>query len=126
MRIRKHIRSALSAMDRRLAMRQWLWQDDQEGMNRWFSIPSSDPFSSSTELQHPRPNTVLDIGGSHGQFAREIFRAFPHAIIYSIEPIPECFEENSRLAAVHNNIHPIQLALSDHGRDSELYLFHLP
>jgi FkbM family methyltransferase len=124
MSIRKQIRYALSGIDRRLALRQWLWRDDQEGMKNWFSLPSSDPFASSPELQHPPPNTVIDIGGSHGQFAKEILRVFPGAMIYSFEPIPECFAEISQLAAGHNNLHSIQLALSDHEGERDLYVSH--
>ena len=59
------------------------------------------------------PKTVLDIGGSHGQFAQEIFRTFAEAVIYSFEPIPECFEELQALSELHPTLRPIQLALSD-------------
>ncbi len=75
-----------------------------------------------SELHHPRPNTVLDIGGSHGQFAREALRAFPGVTIYSFEPIPECFAELRALAQENPSLHPINIALSDHPGTSELWL----
>ncbi len=77
---------------------------------------------SIAEIRHPRPKTVLDVGGSHGQFAREALRAFPGVTIHSFEPIPECFEELCALAKENPTLHPINVALSDHSGTSELWL----
>ena len=122
MSLRHYIRSALSAVDRRLGMREWLWRDDHAAQDQWFTLAAEDPYASTPELIHPKPATVLDIGGSHGQFAQEIFRAFPEATIYSFEPIPECFAELQALANAHANLHPIQLALSDREGEAELHV----
>jgi FkbM family methyltransferase len=122
MSLRKRIRSVVSLVDRRLGVREWLWRGDREGMQEWFSLPPPDPFASSAELQHPPPRTVLDVGGSHGQFAREIFRAFPGATVYSFEPIPECYEEIVSLAETHPTLHPMRLALSDAEGERELFV----
>ena len=87
-------------------------------------LPTEQPPDafSIAGIRHPRPNTVLDIGGSHGQFAREALRAFPGVTIYSFEPIPECFEELRALAQDNPTVHPINLALSDRAGTSELWL----
>ena len=42
--------------------------------------------------------------------------------MYSFEPIPECFAELRTLAETHSNLHPIQLALSDHEGEEEIHL----
>jgi FkbM family methyltransferase len=117
MSIRNRVRLGLVRLDTRLGIREWLRQDKNVGEEHG----PSDPFAVS-ELRHPRPNTVLDIGGSHGQFAREALRAFPGVTIHSFEPIPECFEELRRLAAEHPTLRPIQLALSNHAGMSEFWL----
>jgi FkbM family methyltransferase len=115
--IRRHIRTTLAAVDNRLGLREWLRQDDNgesAAEERARRLRAADPFASSTELRHPAPRTVIDIGGSHGQFAKEIFRLFPGATVYSFEPIPECYEELLALSQTHPELHAMQLALSDH------------
>ena len=111
MSVRGNIRSTLVAVDRRLGVRDWLRQGEENP--DLIEKARCDPFTVSPELQHERPKTVLDIGGSHGQFAQEIFRTFAEAVIYSFEPIPECFEELKALSELHPTLRPIQLALSD-------------
>lgn len=90
MSIRNSVRRSLVSLDSRLGIREWLRQDHSEDDARARPQPS-DPFALS-ELQHPRPNTVLDIGANNGQFAEDIFRAFPGVTVYSFEPIIECYE----------------------------------
>lgn len=106
-------------MDRRLGLRDWLREGENGDAPQ--QAAASDPYSVS-DFPHPRPNTVIDIGGSHGQFALEIFRAFPEATVYSFEPIPECFAELSALAAEHPALHPMEVALSDREGEQELRL----
>jgi FkbM family methyltransferase len=74
------------------------------------------------DLTHPAPNTVIDIGGNNGQFAEEVFRAFPNATVYSFEPIPECFERLQALSQQHPALHPHQLALSAREGEAEFFL----
>jgi FkbM family methyltransferase len=110
-------------MDRRVGLREWLRHDgngDEREQRARRANP--DPFTSAHELQHPRPNTVLDIGGSHGQFAKEAFRAFPGVTVYSFEPIPECYEELLALRELHPTLHPLPLALSDAEGEREFYV----
>lgn len=119
MSIRSGFRRAVIEVDSRLGVRAWLRED---GQNQQGEAPrTSDAFALS-EYQHPRPNMVLDVGGSHGQFAREALRAFPGVTIHSFEPIPECFEELRALAQENPTLHPINIALSDHSGTSELWL----
>lgn len=75
------------------------------------SVPV-DPYSSQANSL-PVPRTVIDVGGSHGQFAREILWHFPGAEIYSFEPIPECFSQLQQLARENPKLRVFQLALSD-------------
>ena len=72
MSIRNRVRLGLVRLDTRLGIREWLRQDKNVGEEHG----PSDPFAVS-ELRHPRPGTVLDIGGSHGQFAREALAPSP-------------------------------------------------
>jgi FkbM family methyltransferase len=117
--IRKNIKSALVSIDRQLGVREWLRQEDLSG--RVDYQIHRDPFGSG-EINHPQPRTVLDIGGSHGQFAKEVYRAFPQTIIYSFEPIPECYEELESLRNVIPNLHPVKIALSDRSGERDLWL----
>ncbi len=118
MPIRKHIRSTLMGLDHRLKLRSWLANGDQE----LAQSKAPDPFSSSTEIKHPKPRTVIDIGGNNGQFAEEVFRAFPDATVYSFEPIPECFERLELLRQTQPSLHAYQIALSSEKGEAEFYL----
>src|SRR3954471_152315 len=91
MSIRKGVRRGLVSLDSRLGVRKWL-REDKTNEAEAGAPKFSDPFAPS-EAAHRRPNTVLDIGASHGQFAGDALRAFPGVKIYSFEPIPECYEE---------------------------------
>jgi FkbM family methyltransferase len=117
--IRKNIKTALVSIDRQLGVRDWL--RDEGVKEQAYNPINRDPFGGG-DINHPPPRTVLDIGGSHGQFAKEVFRAFPHAKIYSFEPIPECYQELEALRDGIPNLHPIKIALSDHAGERELRL----
>ncbi|MDT7542560.1 MAG: hypothetical protein QOE33_2464 [Acidobacteriota bacterium] len=121
--VRRHIRATLNGMDRRLGLRQWLWRDADAGAElRFMQSDARDPFTSLPALEHPRPNTVLDIGGNHGQFAKEMFRVFPGATVYSFEPLPECYAELRALAALHPELHPIHVAISDETGERDFWV----
>jgi FkbM family methyltransferase len=120
MSIRNRFRRGLLYLDKRLGLREWLRQDTSAGDELARPRPS-DPFATS-ELQHPSPKSVLDIGGSHGQFAREAARYFPGVDIFSFEPIPECYDELLALRGQIPTLHPMKLALSDHVGDEQLWL----
>ena len=44
-------------------------------------------------LRNRNINTILDVGANTGQFARMIHQALPSAMIYSFEPLGDCYEE---------------------------------
>lgn len=118
MSFRQSLHNFLLGTSRRVGVYQW-----HERELQWQASKNhkQDPFGSG-EIQHPKPNTVLDIGGSHGQFAKEAIRSFPGVTIYSFEPIPECYKE---LVALKNQIptlHPMQIALSDSKGSEDLWL----
>ena len=119
MSIRSCLGRSLRSLDTRFGVREWLRQDNRVG-NEPARQPS-DPFTVA-ELQHPAPNTVLDIGGSHGQFVKEAVRFFPGAKIYSFEPIPECYRELLALGELVPTLHPINLALGDRDGEVDLWL----
>lgn len=120
MSIRNHLRRSLVSLDSLFGVREWLRQDNGADEEHTRFHPS-DPFSVA-ELQHPRPNTVLDIGGNYGQFAEEAFRAFPGVPIYSFEPIPECYERLLLMCEQQPTLHPIQLALGDREGEVDFWL----
>jgi len=119
MSIRNRIRRSLVRLDAQLGIREWLRQDGSEEPES--TVHLSDPFAIA-ELSHPAPNTVLDIGGSHGQFVKEAVRHFPGARIYSFEPIPECYRELLALCELVPDLHPINLALGDRDGEVDLWL----
>jgi len=54
-------------------------------------------YDSYTRLDRPwlrrlDIRTVLDVGANEGQFARLIHAVLPGAVIYSFEPLPDCYE----------------------------------
>jgi FkbM family methyltransferase len=108
--IRKNIKTALVSIDRQIGIREWLGQEEFAEKRCWSIDPG---LFGSGAFDHPSPRTILDIGGSHGQFARESFRVFPEATIYSFEPIPECYEELLQLRKEIPKLHPIKIALSE-------------
>lgn len=119
MSFRNSVRRGLVGLDSRFGIREWFRQGASENEGRM--NPPSDPFAVA-ELSHPAPNTVLDIGGSHGQFVKEAVRFFPGAKIYSFEPIPECYRELLALRELVPNLHPIDLALGDRDGEENLWL----
>ncbi|MBD2132714.1 FkbM family methyltransferase [Sphaerospermopsis sp. FACHB-1094] len=66
--------------------------------------------------------SVIDIGANEGQFARRIIKIFPHAHIYSFEPLNIPFQQLSQLANHHTQkITAFNLALGDSIQPVEIY-----
>lgn len=120
MSFRSNIRSLLAGVDRRLGLREWLRAEDDAGEPQ--PPPSSDPFTSDPWMRHPRPKTVIDVGGNTGQFAEEIFRAFPGASVYSFEPLPDCYERLVELSGREPTLRPFCMALSDRAGEAEFFV----
>lgn len=57
--------------------------------------------------------TVLDIGANAGQFASEIRRVLPEAMIYSFEPLSDCYERLLKTMKECSKFGAFQLALGD-------------
>lgn len=57
--------------------------------------------------------TILDIGANTGQFAQHIRQVIPDAMIYSFEPLPDCFEQLKANLANAMNFSAFNVALSD-------------
>lgn len=47
-------------------------------------------------LQQLNIRTIIDVGAHKGEFARQFHRLFPHASIYSFEPLSEMYKELKR------------------------------
>jgi len=79
-------------------------------------------YFCSQQNELPLPVTIIDIGGSRGQFILESIRCFPQAEIFSFEPIPHCFAELVTLSQQYTKIHPSNFALSDESGLAEFNL----
>ncbi len=79
------INSVVGISGYRIARRPSLAHDIRSGKYRW--------------LQQRGIATVLDIGANTGQFAAIIRQVLPDAMIYSFEPLEECYRELRAKAA---------------------------
>ncbi len=68
---------------------------------------------SNLARQGIMPKTVLDVGANVGQFAVAAAKFFPHAIIHSFEPLPECVDQLKKNVKVLKNISVYPIALGD-------------
>ena len=66
------------------------------------NIPTSEQLRQLAEAEQKKRlqwlidmqiKTVFDIGANTGQFAETIYKLLPDAMIYSFEPLPDCYEE---------------------------------
>jgi FkbM family methyltransferase len=65
-------------------------------------------------LQSLKIDVILDVGANTGQFYKDIRKLLPTPVIYSFEPLPDCFAELKRIGANDRNFKPINVALSNH------------
>lgn len=66
-------------------------------------------------------NSILDIGANTGQFAVQIHRVFPEAIIYSFEPLRDCFGALIKNTRHIKKIKPFMFALGDFNGETYIY-----
>jgi len=66
-------------------------------------------------------NTVLDIGANVGQFAKLIHKVLPTAMIYSFEPLGECYEELKKRMQKVDGFRAFNTALGDANGDLEFH-----
>jgi FkbM family methyltransferase len=57
--------------------------------------------------------TALDIGANTGQFARELRALYPSAMVYSFEPLPDCFAELTHAFRGDPRFRAFNVALGD-------------
>ncbi|MBD2099630.1 FkbM family methyltransferase [Leptolyngbya sp. FACHB-261] len=65
--------------------------------------------------------TVIDIGANIGQFAQEIHEALPEALIYSFEPLKDCYEELFAKAKGIPQFRVFNVALGDESGEIDIY-----
>lgn len=71
--------------------------------------------------------TILDIGANNGQFARLAREVFPDAVIYSFEPLPDCFAELKTALPGDKNFFPFENAIGSCEITLEFFRsFHTP
>lgn len=64
--------------------------------------------------------TVLDVGANIGQFAKEIRKSLPGAIIYSFEPLKDCFEKLEANMQTDKNFKAFHFALGEGNEEIEM------
>ncbi len=79
------------------------------------------PFESYAWLRERRIRTILDIGANVGQFAAQIHRVLPDAMIYSFEPLVDCYEQLLKNMAGVPAFHAFNLALGDKTGTEQIY-----
>lgn len=105
--LKKYLRKGLGSINRITKFTEWLFSDNNPEFKAEF-----DRFGSG-EIYFEKPKTIIDVGGSHGQFAIEAFKQYPGVTIHSFEPLPECYQELVDLANVWPDLNPVNLGLSD-------------
>ncbi len=58
-----------------------------------FELRRLPPFEPYGWLKEWRIRTILDIGANVGQFASQIHRLIPDAMLYSFEPLEDCYDQ---------------------------------
>lgn len=77
-----------------------------------FSLTSYQMLTSLSK-QGINPQTILDVGANVGQFTIASANIYPEALIYSFEPLPDCFSRLKNNTRSYSNVSVSQLALGD-------------
>lgn len=70
-------------------------------------------FVALKETAHPKPKTILDLGGNIGLASVYFANQYPDAQIYTVEPDRENFELLQKNVSIYANVHPIWGAIWD-------------
>ena len=71
--------------------------------------------------------TVVDIGANTGQFAKLARAVFPNAVIYSFEPLPDCFAQLRAALPGDTRFFPFECGIGSHEETLEFFRsFHSP
>ena len=65
--------------------------------------------------------TIIDIGANTGQFSTSIHQIFPEAMLYSFEPLLDCYEELVTNFKDVTRFQAFNLALGDRSGEIEMY-----
>lgn len=72
-------------------------------------------------------NTVLDVGANVGDFAKIVREVMPEVKIYSLEPLPDCFDTLRNVLPGDKNFFPINIAAGSKADTLKFYRsFHSP
>lgn len=66
-------------------------------------------------------HTVFDIGANVGQFASQIHRVLPDAMLYSFEPLEDCYNELVKKMAHLPRFRAFKFALGDRNGQAQIY-----
>jgi FkbM family methyltransferase len=79
------------------------------------------PFEPYEWLKGRNIHTVFDIGANVGQFASEIHRVLPDAMLYSFEPLEDCYNELLKKMGHLPRFRAFNFALGDTNGQAEIY-----
>ena len=79
------------------------------------------PFEPYEWLKGRNIQTVFDIGANVGQFARQIHRVLPDAMLYSFEPLEDCYNELLENMKHLPRFRAFNFALGDRSGQAEIY-----
>ena len=79
------------------------------------------PFESYEWLKGRNIKTVFDIGANVGQFAWQIHRVLPDAMLYSFEPLEDCYNELLKKMGHLPRFRAFNFALGDRSGQAQIY-----
>jgi len=79
------------------------------------------PFEPYEWLKGRNIQTVFDIGANVGQFARQIHRVLPDAMLYSFEPLEDCYNELLKKMGHLPGFRAFNFALGDTNGQTQIY-----
>jgi len=72
-------------------------------------------------LQHMQIKTIIDIGANTGQFAAHIHKIIPDAMLYTFEPLQDCYEELVKNLTGVMQFKAFNLALGNESGTTEIH-----
>lgn len=78
------------------------------------------PFEPYEWLKGRNIHTIFDIGANVGQFARQIQRVLPDTILYSFEPLEDCYNELVKKMGHLPRFRAFNFALGDKNGQAEI------
>jgi FkbM family methyltransferase len=81
-------------------------------------VPAFEPYEW---LKGRNIQTVFDIGANVGQFASQIHRVLPDAMLYSFEPLEDCYNELLKKMGHLPKFRAFNFALGDRNGQAQIY-----